>query len=62
MGRKTALYYSKKCPFIIDDRFCLERIELTSCLVSLIGLWRRNGDLKVVSATYKGFLEMFTQI
>jgi len=62
VGRKTILYYSKKCPFIIDERFCLEGVELTSCPVSLTGSWRRNRDLRVVPATCKGFLEIFTQI
>jgi len=38
------------------------RAESTSCSVSLTGSWRRNGDLRVVPATCKGFLEMFTQI
>jgi len=33
----------------------LRGIESTSCPVSLTGSWRRNGDLKVVLATYKGF-------
>jgi len=62
VGRKTILHYSKKCPSIIDERFCFEGIEPTSCPVSLLGSWRRNRDLRVVPATYKGFLEMFTQI
>jgi len=55
MGRKTILHYSKKCPSIIDERFCLEGIESMLCPVSLTGLWRRNGDLRVVPATCKGF-------
>ena len=62
VGRKTTLYYSKKCPSNIDERFCLEGIVSTSCPVSLTGSWKRNGDLRVVPATCKGFLEMFTQI
>jgi len=62
MGRKTILHYSKKCSSIIDKRFCLEGVELTLCLVSLTGSWRRNGDLRVVPATCKGFLDLFIQI
>jgi len=62
VGRKTILHYSKKCPSIIDERFCLEGVELTSCPVSFTGSWRRNGDLRVVPATCKGFLDLFTQI
>jgi len=32
IGRKTILYYSKKCPSIIDERFCLEgdRVNIMS--------------------------------
>jgi len=37
VGRKTILHYSKKYPSIIDERFCLERIESTLCPVSLTG-------------------------
>jgi len=55
-------YTTLKCPSNIDERFCLEGIESTSCPVSLTGSWRRNGDLKVVPVTCKGLLEMFTQI
>ena len=62
VGRKTILHYSKKCPSIIDERFCLEGVGSTSCPVSLTGSWRRNGDLRVVQATCKGFLDLFTQI
>ena len=58
VGRKTTLY----CPSNIDERFCLEGVESMSCPVSLTGSWRRNRDLRVVPATCKGFLEMFTQI
>jgi len=62
VGRKTILHYSKKCPSIIDERFCLEGVELMSCPVSLTSSWRRNRDLRVVPATCKGFLDLFTQI
>ena len=51
-----------KCPSIIDERFCLEGVESTSCPVSLTGSWKRNRDLRVVPAICKSFLEMFTQI
>jgi len=32
ISRKTILHYSKKCPFIIDERFCLEgsRVNIMS--------------------------------
>ena len=62
VDRKTTLHYSKKCPSNIDERFCLEGIVSMSCPVSLTGLWRRNGDLRVVLAICKGFLDLFTQI
>jgi len=62
VSRKTILHYSKKCPSIIDERFCLEGVELMLCLVSFTGSWRRNRDLRVVPATCKGFLDLFTQI
>jgi len=62
VGRKTTLNYSKKCPSIIDERFCLKGVELTLYSVSLTGSWKRNGDLRVVPAICKSFLEIFTQI
>jgi len=55
-------HVTKHSPRISPYRSCLEGRELTLCLVSLTGSWRKNRGLRVVLATYKSFSEMFTQI
>jgi len=62
VGRKTTLHYSKKCPSNIDERFCLEGVELMSCSVSLTAHKREMGISEWFQLPARVFLEMFTQI
>jgi len=57
-GQKLHYNYTKSVLLILMIGLVLREL----CPVSLTDLWRRNRGLKVVPATCKGFLEMFTQI
>jgi len=57
-GQKTILHYSKKCPSIIDERFCLEGIESTLCPVSLYWLIKEEWGSQSGSSHLQGFFRL----